>query len=255
MKNRYFLVLSFLGTRYHGWQSQKNAGSVQSQVSEALSVILKTRVTVTGAGRTDAGVHALEFYLHFDYAGILDGTAREKLISRLNGYLPSDIGVHGIFPVKPDAHARFSAISRTYQYILVRNKDPFWEERAYFLSVPLDVGQMNRAAGILPETRDFSSFAKSPTDAKTPFCKVTRAFWKEDQNLLIFTITADRFLRNMVRAIVGTLIDTGRGKIAPEDLPAIVEKKDRSAAGYSVPACGLYLVSIQYPPEIFSEAL
>ncbi len=250
---RYFIKLSFLGTKFHGWQSQKNAGSVQSILDEALTVILKSKIRITGAGRTDAGVHAKEYYAHFEIGYPLNDETCKKLIISLNGYLPKDIAIQRIIPVRPDAHARFSAISRTYLYILAREKDPFLEGLAYFYPYDLDIPKMNKGAGKLVRTKDFSSFVKSPSDARTNICRVTEAQWEEEENRLIFTITADRFLRNMVRAITGTLIDLGRNKISLKDLETIIKSRNRSAAGYSVPACGLYLVSIKYPEDIYLE--
>lgn len=244
--------MSFVGTRYHGWQRQHNAESVQSLLENALTVILKSETEVTGAGRTDTGVHALEYWAHFDLPRSLEPDKCKKLVFSLNGYLPKDIGIREVVPVRPDAHARFSALSRTYRYLVLREKDPFLEGRAYYYPHGLDLEKMNAGAGILLHVSDFSSFVKSPSDAKTHICRLSEAGWKEEGNLLVFTITADRFLRNMVRAITGTLIDLGRGKITRKDLAAIIRSRNRSAAGYSVPACGLYLAAIKYPEEIFT---
>ena len=252
MTNRYFIKLSFIGANYHGWQTQENANSVQSNLNEALSVIIKEKITTTGAGRTDAGVHAREFFAHFDTIQHLNETQRKELILHLNGFLPSDIGIHEIFQVRPDAHARFSAVSRSYQYIIVQTKDPFLFGFAYHYSVPLDIQKMNEGATIIKSCSDFTSFAKLPCDTKTNICHITDIFWVKKKNQLFFTITSDRFLRNMVRAIVGTLIDIGRGKIGLDNLKVIIEIRNRSAAGMSVPACGLYLTSIKYPPELFN---
>jgi len=251
VKNRYFIRLSFLGTSYHGWQIQKNAISVQSILDETLSVILKEKIASTGAGRTDSGVHAREFYAHFDTKQTLDEDKRKNLSTHMNGYLPDDIGIHGIFPVKPDSHARFSAVSRTYQYIISQAKDPFMIGFSYYYTVPLNIKKMNQGAVIIKACRDFSSFAKLPSETKTNICHITDISWKKRGDMLIFTITADRFLRNMVRAIVGTLIDLGRGRIDFHELNEIIESRNRSSAGASVPACGLYLTSILYPDNIF----
>ena len=250
LPDRYFIKVSFLGTNYHGWQRQKNANSVQSVLAEALSVVLKEKIEITGAGRTDAGVHAREFYAHFDTIH-LDGQRRMELVFHLNGYLPFDIAVQEIVPVSTGSHARFSAISRTYQYILAKNKDPFLNGFAFFYSFPLDIQKMNEGAAIIKSHEDFTSFTKLPSDTKTNICQITDIFWERKGDLLLFTISANRFLRNMVRAIVGTLIDLGRNRIQLSDLERIILSKNRSAAGYSVPACGLYLTSVVYPDGVF----
>jgi len=250
---RYFLRLSFNGESFHGWQSQHNALSIQSTLREALTVILREPVEVTGAGRTDAGVHAREFYAHFDHAAELSISERSELIFHLNGFLPDAISIQEILPVRGDAHARFSARSRTYQYFITQKKDPFQQSFSWYYPGKLDVELMNRGAEILKNNLDFTSFAKLPKETKTNICHLEYAKWEEKEHLLIFTITADRFLRNMVRAIVGTLVELGRGKIDLEDLDRIILSKDRRAAGYSVPANGLFLVSINYPEEIFLD--
>jgi tRNA pseudouridine38-40 synthase len=244
--NRYFIKLSFLGTNYHGWQKQENANSVQFVLSDALSVILKEKIDVTGAGRTDTGVHAREFYAHFDF-NYLDEKQRMDLVYHLNGYLPYDIAIQEIVPVIPGSHARFSAVSRTYQYILAQTKDPFFSGFAFYYSFPLQIQKMNEGAALIKSYEDFTSFAKLPSETKTNICLITDIYWEKKGNTLLFSVTANRFLRNMVRAIVGTLIDLGRNKIQLSDLERIILSKNRSAAGYSVPACGLYLTSIVYP--------
>ena len=248
---RYFLRLSFNGGSFHGWQSQHNASSIQSTLRDALTVIFREPVEVTGAGRTDAGVHAREFYAHFDHSTELSVSGRKELVTHLNGYLPDAISIREILPVKEDAHSRFSACSRTYQYIITRKKDPFRHDFSWYYSGKLDTGLMNLGAEILKDNLDFTSFAKLPKETKTNICHVEYARWEEKEDLLVFTITADRFLRNMVRAVVGTLIELGRGKISLEDLNRIILSNDRRAAGYSVPANGLFLLSINYPEEIF----
>ena len=248
---RYFLCLSFNGESFHGWQSQQNAQSIQSTLRDALTVILREPVEVTGAGRTDAGVHAHEFFAHFDLPVELSSSERIELINHLNGYLPDAISIQAILPVKGDAHSRFNARSRTYQYFIARKKDPFQQAFSWYYPGKLDIGLMNLGAEILTHNIDFTSFAKLPVDTKTNICHVEYAKWEEKEDLLVFTISADRFLRNMVRAVVGTLIELGRGKIKLEDLDRIILSKDRRTAGYSVPANGLFLLSINYPEEIF----
>jgi tRNA pseudouridine38-40 synthase len=251
---RYFIKLSFLGTNYHGWQTQENATSVQSVLCDALSVIVRERIEITGAGRTDTGVHAREFYAHFD-THYLDEKQRKELVFHLNGYLPFDIAVQEIIPVKAGSHARFSALSRTYQYIIAQAKDPFLSGFAFYYTVPLDIQKMNDGAAIIKSCMDFTSFTKLPAESKTNICLITDINWEKKGDLLLFNITANRFLRNMVRAIVGTLIDLGRGKSSLNDLVGIIETKNRSAAGASVPANGLYLSSIKYPETVFNHAL
>jgi tRNA pseudouridine38-40 synthase len=251
--HRYFLRLSFNGESFHGWQSQHNAHTIQATLRDALTTVLREPVEVTGAGRTDAGVHAHEFYAHFDLAEGLSANGRRELIFHLNGYLPDAVSIMEILPVKEDAHARFSARFRTYQYFIARKKDPFQHAFSWYYPGKLDVRIMNRGAARLKKNLDFTSFAKLPKETMTNVCHVKMAKWEEKDQLLVFTITADRFLRNMVRAVVGTLIELGRGKITMDDLDRIISSQDRRAAGYSVPANGLFLVSIDYPEEIFLE--
>jgi tRNA pseudouridine38-40 synthase len=251
LNHRYFIKLAFDGSVFHGWQSQHNAQSVQSVLNEALTVILKEPVTLTGAGRTDAGVHASEFYAHFSVQACYPVHEIRDLVYHLNGYLPDDIAIMDILPVRKDAHARFSATSRTYQYHITRRKDPFQKLFSYYYPGPLDVELMNKGALILKQNLDFTSFAKLPSETKTNICHVESAGWETKGHSLVFTITADRFLRNMVRAIVGTLIELGRGKITLEDLHRIIEEKNRSSAGYSVPASGLFLTEVKYPADLF----
>ncbi len=243
---RYFIKLAYNGKAYHGWQVQDNAISVQQVLEDAFSTIFGNPIAITGAGRTDTGVHARKFYAHFELDKQLsDDEVTEKLF-KLNNFLPKDILLFDISPVKPDIHARFSAISRTYEYVISTRKDPFNDEFSWLVYHKLDVDKMNEGAAILLEYKDFTSFSKLHTQVKTNNCDVKEAFWEQKGDLLIFTIKADRFLRNMVRAIVGTLVDLGRGKINLEEFRTIIEAKDRSEAGLSVPAQGLYLIDIEY---------
>lgn len=251
MLKRFFITLSFKGSEYHGWQIQKNAQSVQSTLNSALSLILQTKIEVIGAGRTDTGVHAKFFVAHFDIQSKKFIFSYEDLIFKLNNFLPYDIAVHNIFEVKTDAHARFSAISRTYCYYISRNKNPFKNDFTYYLYGKLDVNKMNQAAALLLENKDFVSFSKSGSDNSSTLCDVTYAKWEEKNDMLIFTITANRFLRNMVRSIVGTLIDVGKGKVNITEFKKIINSKNRSNAGFSVPACGLFLENISYPDNIY----
>ncbi len=241
---RYFIKLAYNGTNYHGWQSQPNASSVQETLEKALSLLLKSKIEIVGAGRTDAGVHAKEMYAHFDYPEPLDPAF---WITKLNSYLPKDIVIYAILPVADEAHARFDASSRTYQYHINTFKDAFSFEQSWYHHYPLDLTKMNEATHILMEYTDFECFSKANTDVFTYNCKITQAFWQQNGNQVVFTITADRFLRNMVRAIVGTMINIGQGKIEVAQLRKIIESKNRNEAGFSVPAHGLYLTHIVYP--------
>jgi len=251
LEQRYFIKLSYNGANYHGWQIQENAISVQEVIEKGLSLITGERIAISGAGRTDTGVHAREMFAHFDFRS-LEPEAIEKLTIKLNSYLPSDIAIYSIFPVNNDAHARFSAISRTYKYFIRQMKDPFYGDLSYYLFGKLDVDLMNKGAKLMIEFDDFTSFSKVHTQVKTNFCKIEEAHWAWNGDLLVFTITADRFLRNMVRAIVGTLIDLGKHKLDLNELKTIVESKDRSRAGFSVPANALFLTGIVYPRDIYS---
>jgi tRNA pseudouridine38-40 synthase len=248
---RYFIQLSFNGEAYHGWQSQKDSNSVQDELCKALSVILKSEITVTGAGRTDAGVHAKDFYAHFDSEK--NNLNENKFIFKLNKFLPSDIAIKNIFKVKPNAHARFDAISRTYVYQIIKNKNPFYTNSAYYYYGDLDIALMNKASEILFEYSDFTSFSKVKTQTKTNNCKIMKAQWEQKEDLILFTIKANRFLRNMVRAIVGTMLEVGKNKISLKDFENIIESKNRSNAGYSVPAKGLFLINVEYSEKIFNK--
>lgn len=247
---RYFIFISYKGTSYHGWQVQPKAITVQKILDEALTTILGEKISTIGAGRTDAGVHALVFCAHFDSVNP-DLVKKRNLIFRLNRFLPDDISVTNIRKVLPDANARFSAISRTYKYYISRLKDPFNDGSSWFIHGDLDIEAMNMASKILLNYSDFTSFSRLHSDNKTNVCKIHDAGWDLSGNRLIFTITADRFLRNMVRAIVGTMIEAGRKKIDAEDFERIIVSKNRSSAGMSAPAKGLFLTSIEYPDEIF----
>jgi tRNA pseudouridine38-40 synthase len=249
--NRYFIELSFKGTNYHGWQIQPNAISVQSVIEDALFRLTRERISTTGAGRTDTGVHARFFAVHFDCLSDLPKFSGD-FVYKINAILPPDIVIHDVFPVKPEVHARFSALSRTYEYVIVQKKDPFDTEFSWFYPVPLDVEAMNQAAGLLTTCTDFTSFSKLHSDVKSNHCHVMQAGWTKNGHRLVFSIEADRFLRNMVRAIVGTLVDAGRNKTDPEALAMIIRGRHRSLAGASVPAKGLSLIAIKYPPDIRS---
>lgn len=249
---RYFVELSYKGTNYCGWQIQPNANTVQAELEKALSTLLRTDISTTGAGRTDTGVHASFFVAHFDSVQKNLNWDQKFLIS-LNELLPKDIAVKEIVAVVPEAHARFSALSRTYEYRISRFKDPFSLDSSWLFKAPLDVDAMKEASSTLLYFSDFTSFSKLGSDVKTNNCKIFFALWESQQSQLVFTIRADRFLRNMVRAIVGTLIDVGRGKTSVEGFQRIIKAKDRSMAGTSAPPEGLFLTSIEYPVNIFIE--
>ncbi|MEW4923072.1 tRNA pseudouridine(38-40) synthase TruA [Algibacter sp. 2305UL17-15] len=244
---RYFIELSYNGGAYHGWQIQPTAISVQEVLEKGLSRLLNENIAIMGAGRTDTGVHASQMFAHFDTEIDFD---TDDLVYKLNSFLPKDIAVTSIFRVKPDAHARFHATERSYLYRISTKKNVFTSENAYYLKQNLDVEKMNEAAKILLEYQDFQCFSKTNTDVKTYNCDIKNAEWFAKDDELHFVITADRFLRNMVRAIVGTLINIGLGKLEVNQLHNIIESKDRSEAGYSVPAHGLYLTKVSYPETI-----
>ncbi|MDB5285339.1 MAG: tRNA pseudouridine(38-40) synthase TruA [Mucilaginibacter sp.] len=247
---RFFIELSYDGTNYHGWQLQPNAIGVQEVLNKALSTILRQPIETLGCGRTDTGVHAKQFFAHFTpQPPLISGGAIKidnSLIRSLNSVLPHDIAAKRIFPVAPDAHARFDATLRSYEYHIHFNKDPFKHGYSWLLRDEPDIELMNQAAAIIMEYIDFSCFSKSNTQVKTNNCKISKAEWVKTDSGIVFHISADRFLRNMVRAIVGTLIQVGRHEIEPGDVHAIIRSKNRSNAGVSVPACGLYLTEVFY---------
>jgi tRNA pseudouridine38-40 synthase len=242
---RYFITLSYDGTRFHGWQIQPNGMSVQEELQRGLSLLLRSAVHVTGAGRTDTGVHARMMVAHFDYEEALDTS---QLVYKLNKLLPQDIAVQQVCPVSDEQHARFSAIRRTYFYYLHTQKSPFHRHYSCFMPYPLDFVKMNEAAAMLLEYDDFGAFCKSHADVKTTLCKVTKAEWHQTSpTTWYFEITANRFLRNMVRAVVGTLVDVGRGRLSLDDFRRVIEGKRRSDAGESMPGNALFLERIDYP--------
>lgn len=273
---RYFIQLSYNGTPYHGWQRQPNAVTVQQTIEEALSTLLRTPTTIMGAGRTDTGVHAQMMYAHVDiphesehkspndileeavpaFAKIPRHQTEEDLTIltyKLNNFLSPSIAIQNIIPVKEDAHARFDATYRSYLYRIQTHKNPFTEERAFYHKIPLDLKRMQEASEILKTYTDFECFSKSNTDVNTYLCAIKEAQWSKVDNEYHFTITADRFLRNMVRAIVGTLVAIGQGKKPVSWMHEVIKGKNRSLAGASVPAHGLYLTDIGYPKHIFID--
>ena len=241
---RYFIHMAYNGAAYCGWQTQPDLSTVQLTLEQTLSTLLRQPIAVVGCGRTDTGVHASDFYAHFDADGEFD---TGNLVFKLNNMLPADIAIFDIFPVADNAHARFDATARTYQYHVSDKRLPFSQglyTRIYFQP---DVELMNRAAQVLMEYEDFTSFAKLHTQVKTNICHLSEAHWDIVGEQLVFTIRSNRFLRNMVRSVTGTLLDVGRGKLTIDGLRQIIERKDRCAAGVSMPACGLFLTKVEYP--------
>lgn len=249
---RYFLQISYKGTQYHGWQVQQNAKSIQAIINDTLSQILGEEIRVTGSGRTDTGVHAVQQYAHFDTTQKLNP---DEHMYRFNALLPHDISIQAVLPVADNAHSRFDAQQRTYQYHIHQQKNPFLYGYSYYFRPELDLERMNLAAAQLASSneRDYECFSKSRSSQQNYFCTIEMAEWqKKDNSRLVFHISANRFLRNMVRAIVGTMLDIGMHKISLEDFENILQSKDRKKAGRSVPAEGLYLSQVNYPPKIFS---
>ena len=249
---RYFIYLAYDGANYHGWQIQPNGISVQECLMKALATFLRREIDVVGAGRTDAGVHASLMVAHFDYEGELDTAT---VTDKLNRLLPPDISVFEVRKVRPDAHARFDATARTYKYYVTTSKYPFNRQYRCRVFSALDYAKMNEAARTLYEYTDFTSFSKLHTDVKTNNCRIYKAGWEREGDVWVFTIQADRFLRNMVRAIVGTLLEVGRGKLTVDGFRQVIEAKDRGRAGTSAPGHALYLVDVTYPEELFQLAV
>ena len=246
---RYFVFFAYNGAGYHGWQSQPNALTVQQEMEQAFETLLQEPIALTAAGRTDAGVHASFMVAHFDTSNSLP----ENLCFLLNQYLSNAISINRIQNVSDSAHARFDALSRTYQYTISSVKNPFRYSYQYYIKGSLDLAQMNASAALLLEYEDFECFSKVNTDVKTFMCQIEKAHWESLENQYIFTIKANRFLRNMVRAIVGTLIEIGQGKRTLDSLYKTLRSKDRSQAGYSVPAHALFLTDIEYPKTLFKQ--
>ncbi|MBV6644711.1 MAG: tRNA pseudouridine(38-40) synthase TruA [Cyclobacteriaceae bacterium] len=245
---RYFLDISYLGTQYHGWQLQNNAISIQQVLEKALTTILQVPTSCTGSGRTDTGVHARQQVAHFDTDVVLDEL---DFVYKLNSFLPGDIAVNSCRQVNDEAHARFDATRRSYQYFIHQNKNPFQQDKSYFFSPKLDFGQMNRGADMLSKWEDFQSFSKVNTDVNHFNCIIYEAKWEQENDSIVFSVSANRFLRGMVRAMVGTLLDLGLTKIDLKQLKEILESRHRSAAGRAVPAEGLYLTEVAYPNDIY----
>ncbi len=248
---RYFVEMAYNGKSYHGWQVQPNAISVQEVMDDCLSKILREEIAIVGCGRTDTGVHASYFVAHFESEK--DAIDEVHFCYKMNRILPKDIVVYSITKVHEETHSRFSAVSRTYEYHVLDYKSPFLYEMAHLAPCDYDFELMNKAAQILLDYTDFTSFSKLHTDVKTNNCTVTKAVWEKKEGKWIFTISADRFLRNMVRAIVGTLFEVGRGKMTVDEFAQTIERKDRGKAGASAPGHALYLVDVAYPVELFCK--
>lgn len=241
---RYFIKLSYNGKPFKGWQIQPNDPSVQEEIEKVISTVLREKIGVVGCGRTDSGVHASEYFAHFETTQPVD---QESLKFKMNCMLPFEVAIHDIFPVTEDLHARFSAEARTYHYFINQEKDAFNYEQSWFMHKPLVIEDMNQACKLLIGKHDFTSFSKLHTQTRTNFCTITAAGWERKGAQLIFTVTADRFLHNMVRAIVGTCLEVGRGKLSVDGFQKVIEAKSRQKAGVSVPGHGLYLARIKYP--------
>ena len=248
---RYFIELSYNGGAYHGWQRQPNAISVQQVLEESLSKLLRENISILGAGRTDTGVHASQMFAHFDLTTVIEDP--KELVFLLNGFLPNDIAIKKIHRVISSAHARFDASERSYEYHIATVKDPFYAAFHHYLKNKPDIDLMNQATKILLAYEDFKCFSRSNTDVKTFLCNIKIAEWRPEGTSLVFYIRANRFLRNMVRAIVGTLLEIGFEKRAVEDMESIIKSRDRSQAGFSAPAKGLYLTEILYPQDLFID--
>ena len=258
---RFFIHLAYNGACYNGWQTQPGLPTVQQTLEEALGTLLRQKIAVVGCGRTDTGVHASDFYAHFDLNDPKDFSDPKDLVFKLNSFLPPDIAIFDIFPVADNAHARFDATARTYQYHVSDRRLPFRQGQYCRIYFKPDLDKMNEAAQVLMEYDDFTSFAKLHTQVKTNICHLTEVHWdfvpvesgkrkvESEEYEWVFTIRSNRFLRNMVRSVTGTLLDVGRGKLSIEGLREIIEKKDRCAAGVSMPACGLFLTKVEYPQD------
>ncbi len=248
---RTFLEVAYRGTHYSGFQIQDNASSIQQEVEKALETVFRRPLTLTGSSRTDTGVHAFQNYFHFDYEGVID----KRVLYNVNAILPPDIAVKDIRPVAPDAHCRFDALSREYRYYIYRTKNPFLTDRAWFFPYTLDRDKLNTAAAMVAANEDFTSFAKRNTQAKTRLCTILNSGWQEEGECLVYRVTANRFLRGMVRGLVGTMLQVGRGKISVEEFAAIIAKKDNQLANFSAPGHGLFLFRISFPDSIFENAV
>lgn len=239
---RYFLEVSYKGTNYSGFQSQKNANSIQEEVEKAFQILHKEKAVLTGSSRTDAGVHALQNFFHFDF----ERSLHPHLVYKINAILPEDIVVKSVRQVHPDAHCRFDAVSREYKYFVYRQKDPFLRDRAYYYPYKINIEKLQQAATILTQYQDFTSFSKRNTQVKTFVCQIQQSEWFQENGCLVYNVKANRFLRGMVRALVATMLKVGRGTIDLEEFRRIIEAKDCTQASFAVPATGLFLIAVNY---------
>lgn len=246
---RYFIEVAYKGTQYSGFQTQINANSIQAELEKAFLILQKEKVAMTCSSRTDTGVHALQNYLHFD----LEGNIHPQFVYKINAILPADIVVKNILPVNDDAHSRFDATGRHYRYFIYRNKNPFLQDRAFYFPYKLDLEKMQEAAVIIKGYKDFTSFSKRNTQAKTFICNIEESKWTAKGNVLIYSVRADRFLRGMVRALTATMLKVGRQKISLDDFKAIIEAKDCTKAFFAAPPQGLFLISVNFPEKYFSK--
>lgn len=244
---RYFLEVSYKGTNYSGFQVQGNANTVQGEIERAFEILQRDKIILTSSSRTDAGVHALQNFFHFDY----DRQIHPQFIYKINAIAPEDIVIRRLIPVRDDAHSRFDAIGREYKYFIYRQKDPFLQDRAYYFPYTLDMEKLNQAAGIIKEYDDFTSFSKKNTQVKTFVCRVIESEWVLEKGCLVYRVKGNRFLRGMVRALTATMLKAGRGKMSLDEFRAVIEAKDCTKASFSVPAHGLFLVSVEYPDGYF----
>jgi len=245
--SRYFLEVSYKGTNYSGFQIQKNANSIQAEVERVLQILQKEKIDLSGSSRTDAGVHALQNFFHFDFEGEIDA----HFVYKMNAILPGDIVVQKLIPVKAQAHCRFDVISRKYEYFIYRHKDPFLEERAFYFPYKLNLDLMQEAAAMIKGYNDFTSFSKRNTQVKTFNCSIMESKWEWEDECLVFYVKADRFLRGMVRALVATMLKIGRGKMAIGEFKNVIEEKDCSKASFAAPSQGLFLMQVNYPKDFF----
>ncbi len=246
--SRYFLEVSYKGTAYSGFQTQKNANTIQAEVEKAFAILQKESIIMTGSSRTDAGVHAFQNYFHFDYSG----TINPNFIYKINAILPGDIVAKKLYPVTDESHCRFDALSREYSYYIYRQKDPFLKDRAFFFPYKLDFDMMREAADIVKEYTDFTSFSKRNTQVKNFVCQVEESKWILESNYLVYNVKANRFLRGMVRALTATMLKIGRGRISLVEFRSIIEAKDCTKTSFAVPPHGLFLMRVKYP-EVFKE--
>jgi len=246
---RYFLEVAYKGTLYSGFQIQDNASSIQEEVEKALEVFFRQRFTLTGSSRTDGGVHAMQNYFHFDYEGVIES----KVIYNINAILPPDIVLKSARQVAPDAHCRYDALSREYRYYLYRKKNPFLADRAWFYPYTLDMDRLQKAAAIVPEFHDFTTFSKRNTQVKTFLCDIHESHWTQDENGPVYRVKANRFLRGMVRGLVGTMLHVGRGRMSLEEFAGVIQGKDNRLADFSAPGHGLFLHQVYFPVSMFEN--